>query len=76
MTWASLLLTLVKLVGSFASYLHDQQLISAGEAEASAAALRGQADALDRAREARESVRSDLARHPDRVRQDDGFRRE
>ena len=75
MAWASILLACVKAVGALASYLHDKSLISAGQAIAAEAALRGQADALKKAMDAREAVRSDLARNPGNVMRDDEFKR-
>ena len=76
MTWASILLALIKSVGALSTYLHDNKLISAGQATEAANALKAQHDAMVRANAVRESVRSDLAKHPDNVMRDDGFRRD
>lgn len=76
MSWASILLALVRAVGALATYLQERQLITAGEAVATAAAMKEQHDALVEANKAREAVRSDLARHPDKRLSDDGFRRD
>lgn len=75
MSWASILLALVKATGALATYFHDQKLISSGQAIEAESALRGQADALKKAMDAREAVHSDLARNPGNVMQDDGFKR-
>lgn len=76
MSWASILLALAKAVGALTTYLNDRQLISAGQAMEVASALKAQHDALERANAIRESVRGDLAKHPDSVMRDDGFRRD
>ncbi|MCC2111165.1 MAG: hypothetical protein KDJ16_03945 [Hyphomicrobiales bacterium] len=71
-----LALGLVKLLGSFVGWLHDRQMITAGQAETLAAEMKGQSDALKNALAAREAVRADAAVHPERVSDDDGFRRD
>lgn len=76
MDWLALIVGLVKLLGAFTSWLHDRQMMSAGQAEQVASELKGQADALSKALAAREAVRSDLARNPGRVSDNDGFKRE
>jgi len=76
MDWLALALGLVKLLGAFTGWLHDRRLLSAGQAEQVAKELQGQSDALKKALAAREAVRGDLAAHPDRVRADDGFKRD
>jgi len=75
MDWLGLALGLVKLLGAFTGWLHDRAMISAGQAEQIAAELKGQSDALTKALAAREAVRADIARNPDRLRDDDGFKR-
>lgn len=76
MDWLALVLAAVKLLGSLTSWLHDRQMISAGQAEQVAAELKGQSDALSKALAAREAVRADIARNPDGLRSDDGFKRQ
>lgn len=76
MDWLGLALGLVKLLGAFAGWLHDRQMISAGQAQQVAAELKGQSDALTKALAAREAVRADIAHNPDGVRSDDGFKRQ
>ena len=75
MDWLALALALVKMLGAFAGFLHDRQMVSAGQAAEIAAALKGQSDALNKAIAAREAVRGDIAAHPDRVRDHDEFER-
>lgn len=75
MDWLALILSAVKLLGAITSWMHDRQMVSAGQAEQIAAELKGQSDALTKALAAREAVRADIARNPDRLRDDDGFKR-
>lgn len=75
MDWLALILSVVKLLGALTSYLHDRQMLSAGQAEQVAKEMEAQTDALRKANAAREAVRADIARNPDGVRNDDGFRR-
>lgn len=76
MDWLALALGLVKLLGGFVGWLHDKQMLSAGQAQEVAAEMKAQTDAINRALATREAVRADVAKHPDRVSDDDGFRRE
>lgn len=75
MDWLALALSLVKLLGAFTGWLHDRAMISAGQAEAVAAGLVEQANAIKQATKARADVRGELAAHPERLRDDDGFKR-
>ncbi len=75
MDWLALALGLVKLLGGFVGWLHDRQMLSAGQAEQVAKEMEAQTDALRKANAAREAVRADIARNPDGVRDDDWFRR-
>ena len=76
MTWASVILALIKAIGALTTWATNEKLISAGQAMAAAKALKEQHDALERANAIREGVRGDLAKHPDSVMRDDGFRRD
>lgn len=76
MDWLALALGFVKLLGAFTGWLHDRALLNAGQAQQVASELKAQSDALHKALAARETVRSDLNRHPEHVSDDDGFRRE
>lgn len=76
MDWLALVLALVKLLGGFTQWLHDKAMIDAGQAKTVANELKAQSDALSKALAAREAVRADAAAHPDRLPDDDGFRRD
>ena len=75
MDWLALALGLVKLLGGFVGWLHDRQMLSAGQAEQVAKEMEAQTDALRKANAAREAVRADIARDAGRVRQHDEFER-
>lgn len=74
MDWLGLVLSLVKLLGAFTQWLHDRQMIDAGKAETMTTELKGQADAIKKAVEARNAARD--ANEHGRLRDDDGFRRD
>lgn len=76
MDWLALALGLVKLVGVFVGWLHDKQMIDAGQSKQVAKELESQHEILTKAIAAREAVRADLAKHPERMPDDDGFRRD
>ena len=76
MTYAKLLLAVVGLLGDLVSWMKAKQLMDAGAAKAIAEAMRAQADEIHQAEVVRSSVRDDLTAHPDRVRVNDGFRRD
>jgi len=69
----SALLSIVKLI---AEYAVSKKWMDAGTAAAVAKGLQDANDAIARANAARELVRADLARDPDSVLSDDGFRRD
>jgi threonine synthase len=73
--WLSLAIALIKAGGMLANYLAERRLLKAGEAEAVSNLLKGQADAFRRAAKIRDDVARDLDAHPERVRDEDGFRR-
>lgn len=70
MTWLSLLLALAKLLGIFAGYLSNKQLIEAGAAEAFQNGVILLNEKVAAADAARKSV------DPTKLRDDDGFRRD
>lgn len=76
MDWLGLALALVKLVGAFTNWLHDKQMIDAGQSKQIAKELESQHEVLVKAIAAREAVRADLGRHPEHVPDNDGFRRD
>lgn len=75
MDWLALILSVVKLLGALTSWMHDRQMLSAGQAEQVAKEMEAQTDALRKANAAREAVRADIARDAGRVRQHDEFER-
>ena len=76
MDWLALALSLVKLVGVFVGWLHDKQMIDAGQSKQIAKELEKQHEVFAKAIAAREAVRADLSRHPEHVQDNDGFRRD
>ncbi len=76
MDWLALALSLVKLLGAFTGWLHDRQMINAGQSKQIAAEMEAQHEILTKAIAAREAVRADLSRNPGHVPDDDGFRRD
>lgn len=75
MDWLALILSVVKLLGALTSWMHDRQMLSAGQAEQVAKEMEAQTDALRKANAAREAVRADIAYDASRVRQHDEFER-
>jgi hypothetical protein len=69
----SALLSIIRLI---AEYAVSQKWMDAGTAQAIAKGLTDANDAIARANAARDLVRADLARDPDSVLSDDGFRRD
>jgi len=76
MDWLGLALALVKLVGAFTNWLHDKQMIDAGQSKQIAKELESQHEVLVKAIAAREAVRIDADKHPEQLRDNDGFRRD
>jgi hypothetical protein len=74
-TWIGILKALVLAVAGVASWLRDRQLIEAGRAEAIGSSLKLVLNEIAAADNARASVRTDLERNPERLRDDDGFKR-
>jgi len=72
-TLVSALLSIVKLI---ADYAVSKKWMDAGTAQAVAKGLQDATDAIARANAARDLVRADIARDPDSVLSDDGFRRD
>lgn len=74
-TWLGLLKAALLAMGAFAAWLKDRRLIEAGRAEIIAQNLKAALDEIAKAHLARDAVRYALERDPDRLRDDDGFRR-
>ena len=75
MTWLTLLKAMVVAASAFAAWLRDRQLIDGACAETLSANLKSALDEIAAANAARDSVRRGLVRDPERLRDDDGFRR-
>ena len=75
MTWLGLIQALLTAVSALAAALGNRRLIDAGAAQAVAAHLAAALDEIGRADAVRDSVRRDLEREPERLRDDDGFKR-
>ena len=67
---------MLSIVKRIADYAVSKKWMDAGTAQAVAKGLQDANDAIARASAARDLVRADLARDPDSVMHDDGFRRD
>lgn len=67
---------LTRLAVSFIAFLEHRQLVDAGRARQQLDSIKGQIDASKIALAARETVRADIARTPERVPDDDPFLRD
>jgi len=67
---------LTRLAVSLIEFFERRQLVDAGRAQQQLDAIKGQIDATKIALAARETVRADSARNPDRLPDDDPFRRD
>lgn len=74
-TILSLIGGLFRVAGKLFDWLYARQMIDAGRTADQLQNLKEQINAAQKAVEARIDVERDLAAHPDRVRDDDGFRR-
>lgn len=76
---ASTILSIISAVFTVAKWLigyaEKQKWMAAGAAEAALKGLQEADDAISLANKARADVRDTLTRHPDKLREDDGFRR-
>lgn len=72
---ASAVSALADLFAPLVQAFRDKQLMKAGQAQNEAAALQGAANEKREADNAREAVRADIIKHPDKLRDDDGFKR-
>ncbi|MDR3494085.1 MAG: hypothetical protein P4L82_05740 [Ancalomicrobiaceae bacterium] len=73
-------LAIIKAIAGFASallaFLHDRRLVDAATAAVDAAQQREVIDGLVKAEDARRRADSQSDAHPERLRDDDGFRRD
>ena len=67
---------LTRLAVSLIEFFERRQLVDAGRAQQQLDAIKDRIDATKIAVAARETVRANLARHPDRLPDDDPFRRD
>lgn len=75
MSWLSIALALVKLSGALIAYLHDNKMIEAGAAIEALNSLEKANAAIEKGRKARQVSHTDSELHPERVHNDDGFKR-
>ena len=75
MTWLAIALALLKVSGAIIQYLNNQKLMDAGAAKEALQSLENANAAIEKGRNARKASNDDTELHPDRVRDDDGFKR-
>lgn len=75
MNWIGLALAAIKTVSALVGWLQSRQLLDAGAAREALAALEVANAAVEKGRKARADTRADLERNPERLRDDDGFKR-
>lgn len=75
LTWASIALKALSLINMILAWMNAEANKEMGRKEAISKALDAAIEGVKLANEARESVLADLKRNPDRLRDDDGFRR-
>ena len=76
MTWFALLTAFVRATGALAQFLTERRLLKAGEAEAIAKIQKEQMDAFRRANGIRDDLEREFDADPNRVREQDVFRRD
>jgi len=76
MSVLGILQSMAALAAALTNWLHDRQIIDLATKAAWARKLNEVNDALDRARAARNGTQLDLDEHPERLHDDDGFRRD
>ncbi len=75
MSWLSIAVGLVKLSSALIAYLHDNKMIEAGAASEALSSLEKANAAIEKGRKARQISNADVELHPERVHDDDGFKR-
>ena len=75
MSWLTIALGLMKLSSALISYLHDNKMIEAGAAIEALNSLEKANAAVEKGRKARQVSHTDSELHPERVRNDDDFKR-
>jgi hypothetical protein len=76
MSWVALIQSALGIIAAVLNYLRERRLVDGALAEAVNNHLQGALDDIAKANQARDSVRVDSALHPERLHDDDGFRRD
>ncbi|MEP2707793.1 MAG: hypothetical protein ABJQ71_15195 [Roseibium sp.] len=76
MQWLAALRAVAGFLREITALVRERQLLKAGRAEAIAETFKEAANALQHARNAEHAIRAELDAHPDRLHDDDGFRRD
>lgn len=74
-TWAGIILKALGLVNTILAFAGDERMRGLGAKEAIASGLDAAKCGLEIADAARKKVADELAAHPERLRNDDGFKR-
>jgi len=74
-TYAKIVLALLSLAGSLARFFERQGYLKQGEANAILEGMKKETRDVETALSARRDARRELERSPDRMRDDDGFKR-
>lgn len=75
MSWLNIIGVLLGLVQNLVSYLHERKVIDAATKEVLLQNAQDSLEVIAKARAARQAVRDELNKHPERLRDDDGFKR-
>ncbi len=75
MSLLSIALAFLKLGGAIIQYMHDNKMIEAGAAIEALNSLEKANAAIEQGRKARQASVADSELHPERVHDDDGFKR-
>lgn len=75
LNWGKALVLLLTLAMSVVDVMRKRRDLADAEAQILSKQLQGALDAVKKAIAIRDSVRADLAAHPERVHDDDGFKR-
>ena len=76
MSWPAIIQTALGIITAVLGYLRERRLIDGALAQAVSSHLKGALDEIAKANAVRDSVRIGAAVHPERLRDDDGFRRD
>jgi hypothetical protein len=75
MLWAKLVGFILSFMERASAYFQEKQLLEAGRREAEAEVLQENQDVVKKAIDARTDTITTIVREPDRLRDDDGFKR-